>query len=67
VTDPRPAEPGQPRALGAATSPAAGRRLPDPEQIDGLADMDPEAFRAAGHLVVDRLADYLDDERKDQE
>ncbi len=59
VTDPRPAEPGQPRALGAATSPAAGRRLPDPEQIDGLADMDPEAFRAAGHLVVDRLADYL--------
>ncbi len=25
----------------------------------GLADMDPEAFRAAGHAVVDRLADYL--------
>jgi aromatic-L-amino-acid decarboxylase len=31
----------------------------DVEQVDGLADMDPEAFRAAGHAVVDRLADYL--------
>jgi aromatic-L-amino-acid decarboxylase len=31
----------------------------DPEQVDGLTDMDPEAFRAAGHRVVDRLADYL--------
>ena len=30
-----------------------------PEQIDGFADMTPEAFRAAGHAVVDRLADYL--------
>jgi aromatic-L-amino-acid decarboxylase len=31
----------------------------DPEQSRGLADMDPEAFRAAGHAVVDKLADYL--------
>jgi aromatic-L-amino-acid decarboxylase len=31
----------------------------DAAQTDGLLDMDPEAFRAAGHVVVDRLADYL--------
>jgi aromatic-L-amino-acid/L-tryptophan decarboxylase len=31
----------------------------DPEQIAGLTDMDPEAFRDAGHAVVDLLADYL--------
>ena len=31
----------------------------DPAQVDGFADMDPEVFRAAGHAVVDRLADYL--------
>ena len=31
----------------------------DAEQTGGLADMDPEAFRAAGHDVVDRIADYL--------
>ena len=31
----------------------------DPEQVDGLVDMDPEAFRAAAHAVVDRIADYL--------
>ena len=33
----------------------------DPEQLTGHNDMDPEAFRAAGHAVVDRLADYLAD------
>ena len=33
----------------------------DPEQLSGRNDMDPEAFRAAGHAVVDRLADYLAD------
>ncbi len=33
----------------------------DPEQVDGLLDMDPEAFRAAAHVVVDRIADYLAD------
>ncbi len=31
----------------------------DPEQLDGFLDMDPERFRAAGHVVVDRIADYL--------
>ena len=31
----------------------------DVEQTDGLLDMDPEAFRAAGHTVVDLMADYL--------
>lgn len=31
----------------------------DPEQTDGLNDMDPAAFRAAAHEVVDRVADYL--------
>ena len=33
----------------------------DPEQLSGRNDMDPEAFRVAGHAVVDRLADYLAD------
>jgi aromatic-L-amino-acid decarboxylase len=37
-----------------------GDRTPlDPEQVDGLHDMDPERFRAAAHQVVDRIADYL--------
>ena len=31
----------------------------DPEQVDGLLDMDPERFRSAAHSVVDRIADYL--------
>jgi aromatic-L-amino-acid decarboxylase len=31
----------------------------DPAQVDGLADMDPEAFRLAAHAVVDLMADYL--------
>ena len=31
----------------------------DPAQVDGFTDMDPEAFRAAAHAVVDRMADYL--------
>ena len=30
---------------------------PDPRET--LLDMDPEAFRAAAHAVVDRMADYL--------
>ncbi len=29
------------------------------EQATGLTDMDPDAFRAAGHAVVDLMADYL--------
>ena len=31
----------------------------DAEQVEGLTDMDPEAFRSAAHTVVDRIADYL--------
>ncbi len=31
----------------------------DAAQLTGLNDMDPEAFRAAAHAVVDRIADYL--------
>jgi aromatic-L-amino-acid decarboxylase len=33
----------------------------DPQQRDGLTDMAPEAFRAAGHRVVDLIAAYLAD------
>ncbi len=32
---------------------------PSTAQLDGVNDMDPEVFRAAGHVVVDRIADYL--------
>ncbi|HEX8939346.1 MAG TPA: pyridoxal-dependent decarboxylase [Candidatus Limnocylindrales bacterium] len=38
---------------------AAAEPLLDDAQTVGLGDMDPEAFRAAGHRVVDLLADYL--------
>ncbi|HEY3163057.1 MAG TPA: pyridoxal-dependent decarboxylase [Candidatus Limnocylindrales bacterium] len=31
----------------------------DREQLEGLSDMDPEAFRAAAHRVVDLMADYI--------
>jgi aromatic-L-amino-acid/L-tryptophan decarboxylase len=30
------------------------------DQLDGLGDMDPAAFRAAAHTVVDLMADYLE-------
>ena len=33
----------------------------DDDQRTGVTDMDPEAFRAAAHAVVDRIADYLRD------
>jgi aromatic-L-amino-acid decarboxylase len=33
---------------------------PDAAQLEGLLDMDPAAFRAAAHAVVDRMADYLE-------
>ncbi len=36
-----------------------GPRL-DAAQRDGLTDIDPAAFRAAAHAVVDVMADYLD-------
>ena len=32
----------------------------DPQQTEGLTDMSPAAFRAAGHAVVDLIADYLE-------
>ena len=31
----------------------------EPAQVTGLSDMDPASFRAAGHVVVDLMADYL--------
>jgi len=31
----------------------------DPQQVDGVLDMEPERFRVAGHAVVDLIADYL--------
>ena len=37
----------------------AGAASLDQAQVDGLVDMDPEAFRSAAHAVVDRMADYL--------
>jgi aromatic-L-amino-acid decarboxylase len=43
---------------GALDAGAPERSL-DPQQVDGLGDMDPEAFRVAAHTVVDRIADYL--------
>ena len=39
-------------------APAANSNV-DAEQATGLTDMDPEAFRAAGHEVVDVIADYM--------
>jgi aromatic-L-amino-acid decarboxylase len=41
------------------TGPDAGTTRLDPQQVDGVLDMDPEAFRRAAHIVVDRIADYL--------
>ena len=43
---------------------AAERRTSEPAsldaaQVDGVTDMDPAAFRAAAHRVVDLMADYL--------
>ncbi len=52
MTDPRPTEPSQTRV------PRELAEL-DPAQVDGLLDMDPEAFRAAARAVVDVMADYL--------
>ncbi|MEI7742383.1 MAG: pyridoxal-dependent decarboxylase [Chloroflexota bacterium] len=40
------------------TQPDAAPLLPS--QVEGSLDMDPEAFRAAAHVVVDRIADYLE-------
>ena len=55
------AAPG-PDPSGAATLPRVtdldGAELTD-DQLTGLVDMDPEAFRAAAHAVVDVMADYL--------
>ncbi len=38
---------------------ALGKAI-DPAQTVGLADMSPETFRAAAHVVVDLMADYLE-------
>ena len=45
--------------IEAAPDPAPPDPALDPEQVDGLLDMDPERFRVAAHAVVDRIADYL--------
>ena len=45
-----------------AADPAITSRIAaelDPEQLAGFADMDPEAFRAAAHRVVDVISDYV--------
>jgi aromatic-L-amino-acid/L-tryptophan decarboxylase len=49
TTSERPRHPVEPPTPGAL----------DDEQVDGVEDMDPEAFRAAAHHVVDLMADYL--------
>jgi len=36
------------------------RREPTAAQLAGLTDMDPAEFRAAAHVVVDMMADYLE-------
>ncbi|HVL54109.1 MAG TPA: pyridoxal-dependent decarboxylase, partial [Vitreimonas sp.] len=64
MTDAVPSErrsAGPAESAGASVSPGGepDRNGLDPQQVDGLADMDPEAFRAAGHAAVDRIADYL--------
>jgi aromatic-L-amino-acid decarboxylase len=43
-----------------ATIERASDDLPTADQLDGLLDMDQDAFRAAAHAVVDLLADYLE-------
>src|ERR687894_61219 len=44
--------------LRGTTGPEDGIAL-DPEQVSGLGDMDPDAFRAAAHRVADLMADYV--------
>ncbi len=53
------ARPFDPPGGPGGPSPAPGPAALDAEQRTGLADMDPERFRTAGHAVVDILADYL--------
>jgi aromatic-L-amino-acid decarboxylase len=42
-----------------ADGPAEGLAGLDPAQFEGHGDLDPEAFRAAAHAVVELMADYL--------
>ena len=42
-----------------AIDPLEPAELLDAAQTSGLGDMDPEAFRAAAHQVVDIMADYV--------
>src|SRR4029078_5923109 len=52
---PRPAT----ATLGGMTTTDRPPSALDPAQVDGLLDMDPEAFRAAAHAVVALMADSL--------
>ncbi|MGZ8527237.1 MAG: pyridoxal phosphate-dependent decarboxylase family protein [Candidatus Limnocylindrales bacterium] len=53
-------------AVPTPSRPPASRTLGDPpaglaaDQLDGLGDMEPAAFRAAAHAVVELMADYLE-------
>ncbi|MGZ8528340.1 MAG: pyridoxal-dependent decarboxylase, partial [Candidatus Limnocylindrales bacterium] len=48
---------GQPPASSTPGEPLAGLAA---DQLEGLGDMDPAAFRAAAHAVVELMADYLE-------
>ena len=45
--------------IKAATGDKGGTANLDEQQLVGLNDMDPESFRAAAHVAVDIMADYL--------
>jgi aromatic-L-amino-acid decarboxylase len=49
TTSERPHRPAEPPESGPL----------DSDQLEGVVDMEPEAFRAAAHRVVDLMADYL--------
>ena len=53
----------QPQSSGQAadsSNRSADPARPDQQQLTGLNDMDPAAFRAAAHATVDIMADYLE-------
>src|SRR4029453_4678605 len=55
----RPAPRGYTRRVTATNRPPSTRGR-EPADPDGVLDMDPAAFRAAAHEVVDLMADYLE-------